>query len=165
MIPRPYAIVAYSPASSTAATTSSVNRSMARLFGAVRVWRDALPCRRLGGRDDGRAAVRLVLLHDEWRVRLLPELGRERQLAPGEDGRDLHRDELGAYLVLVERGRLLDGGEQSARRLVAERLVPLGLVSVLLLEPVDEFAGHLVLVREQRAPPHGAEDVLDVLLA
>jgi len=62
--------------------------------------------------------------------------------------------------------RLRDGGEEGARGLVAQRLVPLRRAAAVLgLEEVDELLRLRVLLREQRAPPHRAQDVLDVLLA
>src|SRR6266446_6601139 len=166
MSPSPYAIVAYRPASRTENTTNSVKRCTTDfLLAAVRVRRDALAGRRIGRSDDRRAPVGLVLLHHERRVRLLPELGREGQLTPRQDGGDLHRRQLLADLGLIERARLFDRHEEGAGRLVAEGLVPLRIALVLGLEPVDELLVQLALLGEQRAPPNRAQDVLHVLLA
>src|SRR2546423_7032016 len=102
MGPRPYATAAKAPASRTAATTSSVNLSIARLLGAVRIGRGALPRRRVDRRDDRRGPVGLILLHHERGVRLLPELGGAGHLPPRPDSRDLHRALPLSHLCLVD---------------------------------------------------------------
>src|SRR5512144_2636521 len=114
MSPRPYAMVAYSPASSTAAMSNSAKRSTLL---AVRVGGDALARGRVRGGDDRRGPVGHVLLHDEGRVRLLAELRGERQLPAGQQRGDLERHQLLPDGVPVQRARLRDRGEERARRL------------------------------------------------
>src|SRR5690348_10030399 len=124
MRPSPYAMVAYSPASNTAAIRRSANRSTS--LRAVRVWGGALRRGRVGRRDDRRGAIRHVLLDHERRVGLLTELGGEGQLAAREQRRHLQRHQLLADRVAIGGTGLLDHREEGARGLVAERLVPLG---------------------------------------
>src|SRR6266540_3811720 len=140
MRPRPYAIVAYSPASSTAETARSMKRAT-RLLRALRVGAGA----RAGGRvlreDDRRRAVLLVLLHDERVLHLVPELGLELGRAAGQERRHARRLEL-----------------------LPDRLEPLGLAAAILrLERADEVPREAGLRGELRAPPHAREDVGGVL--
>src|SRR6266508_1597388 len=163
MRPRPYAIVAYSPASSTAETARSMKRAT-RLLRALRVGAGA----RAGGRvlreDDRRRAVLLVLLHDERVLHLVPELGLELGRAAGQERRHARRLELLPDRLAVHLAGLLDRREEHARRLVGERLEPLGLAAAILrLERGDEVPREAGLRGELRAPPHAREDVGGVL--
>src|SRR6266568_2172088 len=69
-------MVAYSPASRTAEMVRSTKRATPSL-GAARVHRHPFRARHVVRKDDGRAAVGLVLLDDEWVLDLLAELGLE----------------------------------------------------------------------------------------
>src|SRR5215467_8037230 len=152
-------MVAYSPANSTAERASPMSSSTPLL--AVRVGRYAIGVRHVLGEDDRRLAI-LVLLHHERVLRLLPRLGRERQLAPGQEALHLQADQGAPHRLAVDRVGLLNSREHGPSGLVAERLVPLRVaVAVLGPERVHELLVETAGA-ELGVPPHRAQYVVHV---
>src|SRR5215207_8709118 len=111
MSPRPYAIVAYRPASSTADTVRSMKRATPSLR-AARVHGNALGARDVLRVDDRRAAVGQVLLDDEGVLDLLPDVGLELDRAARQQRLELRLRERLAHRLAIRRAGLLDRREE-----------------------------------------------------
>src|SRR6266568_1825763 len=158
-------MVAYSPASRTAEMVRSTKRATPSL-GAARVHRHPFRARHVVRKDDGRAAVGLVLLDDEWVLDLLAELGLELDHPARQERVQLRLEQRLAHRLAVGAAGLLDGREEDARALVSERLEPLRRApAVARPEGVDEALRLRVLRGELRAPPHAGEDAAHVVRA